>query len=129
MIKKVNKEFVYDFASKIFPSFSVDFNPFSRCLVYLDDGICGFISYSVIYDRAEIEYIAVSSEYFGKGISDKLFEEFLLDISGCKNVSLEVSVKNKRAINFYLKHGFKKVSVRKNYYADADGILMVLELR
>lgn len=129
MIKKVSKDFVYDFAIKYFPSFSGVSGPFDRCLVYLDDVIRGFISYTVIYDRVEIEYIAVSSECMGKGVSDKLFGAFISDICGCVNVSLEVSSDNDRAINFYLKHGFKKVSVRRNYYSDSDAILMVLELR
>jgi len=129
MIKKVSKEFVYDFAIKFFPSFSKVKGPFDRVLVYLDDCICGFISYSVIYDRAEIEYIAVGDDYLGKGVSDELFDAFINDISGCVNVSLEVDENNKRAINFYLKHGFVKKGIRKNYYKNSDGILMVLELR
>ena len=129
MIKKVSKDFVYDFAIKFFPSFSKNVGPFDRVLVYLQDDICGFISYSVIYDRAEIEYIAVSNNYLGKGVSDDLFKAFLDDISGCLNVSLEVDENNKRAINFYLKHGFEKKGIRKNYYKSSDGILMVLELR
>ena len=129
MIKKVSKEFVYDFAINFFPSFSKADGTFDRILAYLNDGICGFISYSVIYDRAEIEYIAVGEEYLGKGVSDELFDAFINDIFGCVNVSLEVDENNKRAINFYLKHGFEKKGIRKKYYKNSDGILMVLELR
>lgn len=120
---------MYDFAIKFFPSFSKETGPFDKVLAYIDDDICGFISYSVIYDRAEIEYIAVADNYLGKGVSDDLFKAFLNDISGCLNVSLEVDEKNERAINFYLKYGFEKKGIRKNYYKSSDGILMVLELR
>ena len=36
---------------------------------------------------------------------------------------------NKSAINLYEKLGFKKITVRKNYYKDSDGILMLKEVR
>ncbi len=45
------------------------------------------------------------------------------------NITLEVSMLNKNAINLYEKLGFKKIAVRKNYYKDSDGILMLKEVR
>ena len=36
---------------------------------------------------------------------------------------------NKNAINLYEKLGFEKIAVRKNYYKDSDGILMLKEVR
>ena len=33
-----------------------------------------------------------------------------------KKIFLEVSVQNSHAINFYLKNGFKKIGIRKDYY-------------
>lgn len=129
MIKRVNRDFVYDFAIKYFPNFSLDDDVFNRNFVYLDDdNIIGFVSYSVIYERAEIEFICVSESYRGRGISDKLMDFLYSDVLGCDNISLEVRSDNLRAINFYLKHGFKKVAIRKNYYDNCDGILMVKEL-
>ena len=40
---------------------------------------------------------------------------------GCKKIFLEVRVSNNHAIELYNKTGFKKVSIRKNYYRLPDG--------
>ena len=34
-----------------------------------------------------------------------------------KNIFLEVSLSNSKALNFYKSLGFKKISIRKNYYS------------
>ena len=41
-----------------------------------------------------------------------------------KKIHLEVSSKNKIAINLYTKFGFTQVGLRKNYYKNSDAILM-----
>ena len=38
---------------------------------------------------------------------------------------LEVSEENKSAINLYKKCGFNKAAIRKNYYKNSNGILMM----
>lgn len=125
MIQRVSSSELAFFASKFFPDFKKSNNPFLRNIVYkVDNSIVGFISYSVIYERVEIEYIAVIPSYRGKSISDKLFD-FVINDSKCDSISLEVRSDNDYAISFYLRKGFKKVSIRKNYYDDVDGILMV----
>ena len=40
---------------------------------------------------------------------------------GCKKIFLEVRVSNNPAIELYNKTGFKRVSIRKNYYRLPDG--------
>ena len=65
-----------------------------------------------------------------KGIAQKLIDAMLLDIEDtCESVSLEVSINNKAAINLYLKNGFCKKGIRKNYYADGDAYLLIKEMR
>ena len=49
-------------------------------------------------------------------------------LNDCESISLEVRSTNKRAISFYKKNGFKIVSIRKKYYDDSDGLLMVKEV-
>ena len=44
-------------------------------------------------------------------------------------ISLEVKSDYIDAINFYLKNDFKKVSIRKKYYGNMDGYLMVKKVR
>ena len=130
MIKEVNASDVLDYALKYFPNFKVSENPFEKTYAYfMDDEIIGFISASIIYERAEIEYFVVSEEYRGKGYAQKLLDYLISNISNGDNISLEVRCNNERAINFYLKNGFKKAATRENYYNNEDAYLMVKDLR
>lgn len=104
-----------------------DENEFTKTLVYFEDEICGFITYSLIYDRAEIEYIYVFDKYRNKKIASRLFDEMIKDI-GNISISLEVKVTNDPAIKFYKKNNFKIVATREKYYQDVDGYLMVKEV-
>lgn len=95
-----------------------------------NDLIVGFLSFDLIYDRAEINYIFVEKDYRQQGIATKLLN-YMLDIcdNECKNITLEVKESNKSAINFYLKNGFIEVARREKYYQDEDGILMIKEMK
>lgn len=102
--------------------FDVEFseNPFRKYLVYDNKGI---LIYSKIYDRIEIDYIYVITDFRRKSIASKLMNHlFSMELGSC---SLEVRCDNKVAINLYKKYGFEIVTVRKNYYASIDGYLMV----
>ena len=107
---------------------SLNYNKdFRNILVYeLDNKIIGVLSYLLIYDRVEIEYIVVDTEYKRKGIGSKLLNAVNLD--NIKNITLEVRESNKEAINFYKNNGFDIVTIRKNYYNNEDGYLMIKKL-
>ena len=100
-------------------------NEFLRVLLYDDSQIMGVLVYDLIYDRIEIEYIIVDSKNRRKGIASKLLNYLLCENKEIKNISLEVKKSNEAAIKFYEKNGFEKVAVRKRYYGDEDGLLMV----
>lgn len=106
-------------------------NPFYRILVLKIDNIAiGYLSYFYIYDRIEIEYIYILNEYRRCGYADMLFKR-IIEIAKnnkCINITLEVDVDNDSAINLYKKNGFKIVSIRKKYYGENDGYLMIKEL-
>ena len=102
-------------------------NPFSRKIEYiLDDKVIGYLDYSLIYDRIEIDNFMVMDEYRCQGIGTKLMSYLVsLAISlRVVNITLEVRVSNNIAINLYKKFGFREVALRKYYYGDEDGILM-----
>ena len=102
-------------------------NPFARKIEYvLDDKSIGYLEYSLIYDRMEIDNFKVIDEYRNKGIGTKLLAHLIsLAISyRVINITLEVRVSNEIAINLYKKFGFREVALRKYYYGDEDGILM-----
>ena len=106
---------------------SIHSNPFARRIEYvIDDKIIGYLEYSLIYDRIEIDNFSVLEEYRREGIGTKLMSYLVsLAISlRVVNITLEVRVSNNIAINLYKKFGFREVALRKYYYGDEDGILM-----
>ena len=112
-----------------------------------NDKVVAFLLFNVMYEKCEIVDIFVLKEYRNKGIGTeiiknilknnfivylwvykKLINEIINDYT-VDNITLEVNMLNKNAINLYEKLGFKKIAVRKNYYKDSDGILMLKEVR
>lgn len=102
-------------------------NPFGRRIEYfIDDESVGYLEYSLIYDRMEIDNIMVNEDYRKQGIGTKLMAHLVsLAIEyHVENITLEVRVSNEIARNLYKKFGFREVALRKYYYGDEDGILM-----
>lgn len=122
MIIEVSSKDIEELFKIIFKQ-ELKLNVYSKIIAYKEEKIVGFLIYDDIYDRYEIEYIGVIEEYRNKGIGSKLME-YLKD----KSISLEVDTNNIYAIRLYEKYGFKKVSVRKNYYNGNDAYLMVKEV-
>jgi len=102
-------------------------NPFSKRIEYIEDGkTIGVLSYSLLYDRMEIDNFYVNEEYRRNGIGSKLmtYLDSVANRNDVINITLEVRVSNEAAINLYKKYGFVEVALRKYYYGDEDGILM-----
>ena len=102
-------------------------NPFSkRAEYFIDDKSVGYLEYSIIYDRMELDNIKVLEEYQNQGIGSKLMA-YLISVAinnRVINITLEVRISNEIARNMYKKFGFREVALRKFYYGDEDGILM-----
>lgn len=102
-------------------------NPFTRKIEYvIDDNVVGYLEYSLIYDRMEIDNFSVIEEYRKVGIGTKLLA-YLVSLAinyRVINITLEVRMSNEIAIHLYKKFGFREVAIRKYYYGDEDGILM-----
>ncbi len=102
-------------------------NIFSKYFIYSEkSNIIGFINYYDLYDRFELSYIEVKSEFRNKNIGSYLME-YLIKIGKDKNIeniTLEVNINNEYAIRLYEKYKFKKVAIRKAYYNGTDGYLM-----
>ncbi len=133
MIKEYNSypqksvdNFIYSFSEK---EFSTD--PFLKILIFEDDNLIkGFLLYSEIYDRIEINQIEVLTKYQQKHIASSLMK-YLIIIAKEKqlsNITLEVKKNNYKAINLYHKYKFVEVAKRKGYYNGVDAILMELIL-
>ena len=101
-------------------------NPFAKILLYKEEGkVIGYLYYSDIYDRAEINQfeIELSHRNCGKGkiLLNKMLE--LVD----KSITLEVKKDNLPAIHLYKSVGFVEKAIRKGYYQGIDAILMEKE--
>ena len=106
---------------------TVNSNPFAKKIEYIiDDIVIGYLEYSLIYDRMEIDNFYVNEEYRRNGIGSKLmtYLDSVANRNDVINITLEVRVSNEAAINLYKKYGFVEVALRKYYYGDEDGILM-----
>lgn len=101
-------------------------NPFGRYLLELEnDKIIGYLYYSDIYDRAEINQVEVEVSHRNCGKATKLLQKMLELVE--KSITLEVKKDNIPAINLYKKFGFQEKAIRQGYYQGVDGILMERE--
>lgn len=98
-------------------------NPYAKFLLLKEhEEIIGYLYYSDIYERAEINQFEINNIHRNCGKGNLLLKEFLKRVQ--KDVTLEVKEDNLVAIRLYEKNGFIKKAIRKNYYKDKDGILM-----
>ena len=117
MIIIVTKDNINSVPSDFNKKMEFDTNPYAKYIFYYDNETLGYLYYSLIYDRIEINYI----ESYKKGVGSILMEELLKEKLP---ITLEVSKENIKAINLYKKYNFKEVAIRKGYYNGIDGILM-----
>lgn len=132
MIEEANQidlETIKEIGKDIFSS-EINLNAFSKIYVYKENKMLGFLALSIMYERAEIDYIYVLEDYRKKKIASKLLDKMFIDFknNNVKSVSLEVMIDNIQAIKLYKKYSFKEVAIRKNYYQEKDAYLMVREV-
>ena len=90
--------------------------------------VVGFCDYWHTFDSATIAQIAVHPHLQRKQLGSAMMDEIINDCYAKKvqTLTLEVRANNEKAINFYLKHGFKKELVKPQYYKDGtDAIYMI----
>ena len=92
--------------------------------------IIGFAGIKVLFDEADIMNIVTKKSYRKKGIGSILLQN-LIDISRNLNltsITLEVHQENLPAITLYKKFSFEEIGLRKNYYKDKNGIIMMKKI-
>ena len=111
------------FISKEYISNELSNNPFGKVLVLKEDNeIIGYLYYSDIYERCEINQFEIEDIHRNCGKGDLLLK-YLINLVQ-KDITLEVKEDNTPAIKVYLKNGFEKKAIREGYYKGVDGILM-----
>lgn len=114
------------FINKEYIEKELSLNPYGKVLLLLENKeIAGYLYYSDIYERVEINQIEVKESKRNRGLGTKLMD-YLINKTK-KDISLEVRIDNIPAIKLYEKYRFKKVAIRKGYYNGIDGLLMVRE--
>ena len=92
------------FISKEYIKEELSNNPFGKVLVLKEDKIIGYIYYSDIYERCEINHFEIEDIHRNCGKGDLLLK-YLINL--VKNdITLEVKEDNTPAIKLYLKNGF-----------------------
>ena len=127
MVKELTKENIDiindSFIDKDYLLNEFNNNPFIKVLLLVESSkVIGYLYYSDIYDRVEINQIEIDSFHRNCGNGKKLMEYMINNVD--KNITLEVKNDNTPAIKLYKRYGFKEVATRKGYYQGTDGILM-----
>ena len=79
--------------------------------------LLGYIGCYHVLDECEILNFVIDGAFQRSGYGQMLFDELLRQVEP-KRVILDVRVNNEKGIRFYIKNGFKQISIRKNYYLD-----------
>lgn len=94
-------------------------------LVDKEQEVNGFLIVYKNIDYYELEFIIVKEHLRNKGIASKLINYFIDKY--CQKddiIFLEVSCKNKEALDLYKKFKFEIINIRKKYYKDSDAYIM-----
>lgn len=89
------------------------------CLIQeFDSKVSGFAIQSFSLNESHLLNIGIMEAFRKKGLGQELLDQMIYasESMGCKRIFLEVRISNDAAIKLYYKLGFKKVSVRKDYY-------------
>lgn len=127
MIKEINKDTLDElnntFIDSNFIKSEFEANPFAKMLILIEDGeIIGYIYYSDIYERAEINQFEINFIHRNCGKGNILLQKMINSVE--KDITLEVREDNYPAIKLYEKNNFLKKAIRKGYYNEINGILM-----
>ena len=118
-INKLDHSFINKEEIKI----ELENNPFGKCIVLEEyNEIIGYLYYSDIYERAEINQFEIKNIHRNCGKGSLLLDYLIHHVD--KDITLEVKKDNTPALKLYTKYNFKKTAIRKGYYNGVDGILM-----
>lgn len=101
---------------------------FKYFVIKYNNNIVGYTSISYVSD-IEIESIVIKKDFQRLGIGNFLLN-YIFDfakLNNIQNIFLEVRNSNIAAINLYMKNGFKKINIRKNYYTDTNEDAIILK--
>lgn len=134
MLRKLEQadiDALYELEQKIFPTSYYSKTQLLQMLLeeaYLIYGVeeenilLGYVIFLNSIDCQEIMKIAVKKEHRRQGLATKL-----LEMETRRPILLEVRESNLEAQEFYKRHGFQEIYVRKQYYRDNGENAIILE--
>ena len=98
-------------------------NHYDFIIAKYNNVIIGYIIAKISSHETHILNLTVSKDYRKNGIATELLEMVIAKcfILNSLDIYLETRVDNIAAINLYEKHGFRRISIRKNYYKTSTG--------
>lgn len=101
-----------------------------RGWVFADPEVLGFLCAIAVAGEAELQAIAVERARWSRGAGAALMGAMLAWAreGGLRAIHLEVREGNRRAIDFYLRHGFGTVGRRPKYYQDNGEAAVLMKL-
>ena len=97
------------------------------------EAVLGYGGMHCAADECYIDNIAVFRRYRGRGLGTAIIERLAQEARrrGCRFISLEVRVSNKKAIRLYERCGFQREGERKNFYSAPmeDGLILTRWLK
>lgn len=127
---KIILSFLEKFGNKSLNERTLFENPFIHYIVLEEEETIGFLSYTHIYERCELEYIYVKDEYQNNGYAQILMDAFIEQAikNKIESITLEVGVNNKKALSLYKKYKFEIISTREKYYGEENAYLLFRKL-
>jgi len=120
VIKIANQTLTEKYSPGLFAYF-YEINPDGFIVANLNHKIIGFLIGIKINDqKTKILMLSVSPQHQKQKIGTKLLEEFIkrTQKEEINTIELEVRIDNLKAIQFYEKHGFRKIIKIKEFYQD-----------
>ncbi len=124
-VLKIEKETINSWTANQFADEINNNNSFFYVLER-DETIIGYIVVWKVYDEIHLNSIAITEKERGNSLGNLLIDSVINEIKpDCiTRIILEVRSRNKSAISFYDKLGFRNIGTRKKYYDDDDAIIM-----
>lgn len=94
------------------------------CEVLEEDGrIVGYTVMSLAADEAHLLNLCLAPEVHGRGLGRLLLDHVVAvaEAKGARVIFLEVRPSNQRAVQLYLRAGFRRLGVRPDYYRARHG--------
>ena len=104
-------------------------NPLSLWLVAVEgETVAGYVGSQSVMGESDMMNVAVAPEYRRRGIAEALVTALLEELlkAGNQSLTLEVRASNAPAIALYVKLGFERIGLRRNYYRNPKEDALIL---